>query len=66
MDKPVNGTAGRKVHPGQNDMQIAPPVKSAPQPEQLDAVAASLRKAYSATVAEDIPQPLMDLLQQLR
>jgi Anti-sigma factor NepR len=74
MDEPVNGNAGKKILRSGRDMMqdlppSAPPTPSAPvQPsaEQLDAVAASLRQAYSATVAEDIPQSLMDLLQQLR
>jgi hypothetical protein len=34
--------------------------------QQLDAVSASLRKAYSATVAEQVPDALLDLLSKLK
>jgi hypothetical protein len=44
-----------------------PPTGGAPRmAQQLDAVSASLRKAYSATVAEDVPDALLDLLKQLK
>ena len=33
---------------------------------QLDALAASLRRAYNDAVAEDVPDSLTDLLDQLR
>lgn len=33
---------------------------------QLDLVAASLRQAYSSTVAEDVPDALLDLLSKLK
>lgn len=34
--------------------------------QQMDAIAASLRRAYSDAVAEDVPDALMDLLKKLR
>jgi hypothetical protein len=58
----VSGTASTPEQIGP-DMSGADSVSEA---QKLDAVAASLRKAYSATVAEDVPQSLMDLLDKLR
>jgi Anti-sigma factor NepR len=37
-----------------------------PSEQQIDAISASLRRAYSDAVAEDVPDALMDLLNKLR
>ncbi len=34
--------------------------------QKIDAIATSLRRAYSDAVAEDVPDVLMDLLNKLR
>jgi hypothetical protein len=42
------------------------PLRARAQEQRIDAVAASLRRAYSDAVAEDVPDALMDLLNKLR
>jgi hypothetical protein len=42
------------------------PHASAERSQRLDAVSTSLRQAYSATVAEDVPDALLELLSKLK
>lgn len=51
---------------GDRIMNAAQPVAARPSERQLDAVSASLRRAYSDAVAEAVPDALMDLLNKLR
>lgn len=67
---PVSGTDkypmdrnGKPMNAAQSTISISPPPRA---PHQLDAVSASLRQAYSATVAEDVPDALLDLLNKLQ
>lgn len=44
----------------------ARPTRPCASEQQFDALSASLRRAYSDTVAEEVPDALMDLLNKLR
>jgi hypothetical protein len=68
-DRPVSGTeTSLSETEGQMVSATSVPLHAAPADivQQLDAVSTSLRQAYSATVAEDVPDVLLDLLSKLK